>query len=116
MQLVGFYLNFIFLPVASNDNEDLLSFAFPSADLAFIREIKQDLREENAQTGVLLCSRRQRRFFEEVADAELYILLRYYTFGVSEITLRRLKRRILDRYLAPKQKRGRKPKQQQKNG
>ena len=111
MQYVGRYLNFIFLPVASNDNDDLLAFASPSVDLAFIREIKHDLREENAATGVLLSSRKQRRFFQEVMDAERYILLRYFTFGASD-EARRLKRRILDRYLAPRQKRGRKTERQ----
>lgn len=109
MQDVGRCLNFTFLPVASNDNDDLLSFAFPSVDLAFIREIKNDMRELNAETGVLLCSRKERKFFQEVTDAERYILLRYFSLNTPEIILRRLKRRILDKYLVPKAKRGRKP-------
>jgi len=105
MQYVGQCLNFIFLPVASNDNDDLLSFAFPSFDLAIIREIKDELHAENAETGILLNSRKQRRFFQEVVDAERYILLRYFTSGTPENTLRRLKRHILDNYLFPKRRR-----------
>jgi hypothetical protein len=107
MQYVGRCLNFNFLPVASNDNDDLLSFAIPSFDLSIIRDIKRELREENAETGVLLCSRKDRRFFQEVVDAERYILLRYFSMDTPEITLRRLKRYILDHYLFPKMKRRR---------
>ena len=110
MQDVGRCLNFTFLPVASNDNDDLLSFAAPSFDLSIIRKIKSELRSENAETGALLCSRKERRFFEEVVDAERYILLRYFTYYVPETTLRQLKRRILDNYLFPKKRRSRKKK------
>lgn len=109
MQDVGRCLNFTFLPVASNDNDDLLAFAAPSVDLSLIREIKNDMRIENAETGILLCSRKERRFFQEVVDAEKYLLLRYFTINTPEIILRRLKRRILDRYLVPKRKRRRRP-------
>jgi hypothetical protein len=105
MQYIGKCLNFTFLPVASNDNEDLLLLPCPSLDLALIRTIKRELHEENNQTGILLSSRKKRRFFQEVADAEHYILLRYFTFNAPEIILRHLKRRILDQYLFPKRKR-----------
>jgi len=105
MQYVASCLNFVFLPVASNDNDDLLSFAFPSFDLSVIREIKSELRAENTQTGMLLCSRKDRRFFQEVVDAERYILLRYFTQSTPEETLKRLKRYILDTYLFPRKKR-----------
>jgi hypothetical protein len=102
---MGQFINFTFLPVASNDNDDLLALPFPSFDLALIRELKYELRKENAQTGILLCSRKERRFFQEINDAERYILLRYFTFNVPEILLRRLKRHILDNYLFPKRRR-----------
>lgn len=108
MQYVDACLNFIFLPVAANDNEDLLAFSSPAIDLALIRDIKCGLRAENAETGMLLSSRKQRRFFQEVIDAEHYILLRYFTIAAPESALRRLKRRILDRYLVPKPRRKRK--------
>jgi hypothetical protein len=114
MQYVGRCLNFTFLPVASNDNDDLLSFAAPSFDLSIIRKIKVELRYENAETGILLCSRKDRRFFQEVVDAEKYILLRYFTHATPEAVLRRLKRHILDNYLFPKKKPGRK-RSQKKN-
>ncbi len=97
--------NVIYLPVASNDNEDLLAFTFPLFDLAFVRELKNDLKSENAATGILLQSRKQRKFFQEVIDAERYILLRYFTSNVSEDMIRSMKRHILDHYLFPKAKR-----------
>jgi len=105
MQYIGHCLKVIYLPVASNDNEDLLSFTFPAGDLAFIRELKKDLRLQNSETGMLLQSRKERRFFQEVVDAERYIMLRYFTFGVPEEMLRCLKRYILDHYLFPKPRR-----------
>jgi predicted ABC-type ATPase len=108
MQYIGSLLNFIYLPVASNDNDDLLAFAAPSVDLSLIRKIKDEMRETNAATGTLLRSRKERRFFQEVVDAERYILLRYFSLNTPEITLRRLRRRILDRYLFPKLKQSRK--------
>lgn len=108
MQYLACCLNFIFLPVASNDNDDLLSFAIPSIDLSLIRDIKRELREENAETGILLNSPKARHFFQEVLDAERYILLRYFTAHAPETTIRQLKRQILDRYLFPKMKRRRK--------
>ena len=110
MQYVEQCVNFIFLPVASNDNDDLLSFAVPSFDLSIIREIKRELRDENAQSGMLLCSRKNRKFFQEVVDAERYILLRYFTNSTPEETIRRLKRYILDKYLFPKKRKRRKKK------
>jgi hypothetical protein len=110
MQYVERCHNFTFLPVSSNDNDDLLAFYAPAFDLSIIREIKMDMRADNAQTGCLLGSRKERRFFEEVIAAEQYILLRYFTYAPSEEVLRRLKRKILDCYLFPKKKRGRKPK------
>ena len=105
MQYVGRCLNFNFLPVASNDNDDLLSFAFPSFDLSVIRGIKLDMKAENAETGFLLQSRKERRFFQEVIDAERYIVLRYFTNSVSEDMIRDLKRYILNTYLFPKKRR-----------
>jgi len=102
MQDIGRCLNFTFLPVASNDNDDLLALPFPSFDLHTIRELKNLLREDNSETGLLLSSRKERRFFQEIIDAERYIILRYFTHNVPEFILRRLKRRILDNYLAPK--------------
>lgn len=110
MQYIACCHNFTFLPVASNDNDDLLALAIPSFDLAFIRDIKYELRLENAQSGILLRSRKERRFFQEVVDAERYILLRYFTVNVPELTLRRLKRHILDQYLFPRLKRKRRKK------
>ena len=103
MQDVGLHHNVIYLPVASNDNEDLLAFTFPLIDLAFVRELKNDLKLENAETGILLQSRKQRRFFQEVIDAERYILMRYFS-RTPEDTVRALKRYILDHYLFPKAK------------
>jgi hypothetical protein len=105
MKYIGQCIHFTFLPVASNDNDDLLALRFPSFDLALIREIKQELRSDNAETGILLSSRKERRFFQEVLDAERYILLRYFTLNTPEIILRRLKRHILDNYLFPRRKR-----------
>lgn len=104
MQDVVNFLNFIFLPVASNDNDDLLALPYPSLDLAIIREIKHEMRMENAENGLLLRSRRQRKFFQEVVDAERYIVLRYFSKATPELLLRRLKRHILDNYLSPKRR------------
>lgn len=108
MQYVGQYLNFLFLPVASNDNDDLLALASPSSDLAIIRRLKCSMYEENMHTGILLRSRKERRFLQEIIDAERYIILRYYTSGAPETSLRKLKRYILDTYLFPRTRR-RKP-------
>ena len=105
MQDVVNFLNFIFLPVASNDNDDLLALPQPSVDLAIIRALKREMREENAANGLLLRSRKQRRFFQEIIDAERYIILRYFSVATPEILLRRLKRHILDNYLSPKRRR-----------
>jgi hypothetical protein len=110
MQYVECCHNLTFLPVASNDNDDLLALSIPSIDLAFIRDLKREMRLENELTGILLRSRKERRFFQEVIDAERYILLRYFSINTPEITLRRLKRHILDNYLFPRLKRGRKKK------
>jgi hypothetical protein len=110
MPYIGQCLNFVFLPVASNDNDDLLSLPYPSLDLATIREIKQQLRDENVQNGCLLTSRKDRRFFQEVVDAERYILMRYFSPGAPEDVIRELKRHILNTYLAPKAPRKRKKK------
>jgi hypothetical protein len=104
MQYVGRCFNFLFLPVASNDNEDLLALSFPAFNLDVIRCIKHEMREDNAQSGVLLCSRKERRFFQEVIDAERYILLRYFSVNTPELMLRRLKRHILDNYLFPRRR------------
>ncbi len=104
MQYIGQCRNVIYLPVASNDNEDLLEFAFPAVDLAFVRELKKDLRQQNAESGILLWSRKERRFFQEIMDAERYLLMRYFMYGVPEESIRELKRYILDHYLFPKTK------------
>lgn len=108
MQYVGRFQDFDFLPVASNDNDDLLSFSVPSLDLSIIRRLKHELREENAITGMLLQSRKARRFFQEVMDAERYIVLRYFSKSPPEDIIRQLKRHILDTYLFPRPKRGKK--------
>lgn len=108
MQYMGWFLNFNFLPVASNDNDDLLALPFPSFDLALVRDIKHALKEENTRSGVLLSSRKERRFFQEVLDAEHYIMLRYFTVNACEDLLRRLERRILDSYLFPRRKKQKK--------
>lgn len=110
MQYVGYCYDFTFLPAASNDNDDLLALSVPSYDLAFIRDIKRHLRQENAQSGILLSSRKERRFFQEVVDAERYIMLRYFTLNAPESVLRSLKRHILDHYFFPRMKRRRKNK------
>lgn len=104
MQYIGRCLDFTFLPVASNDNDDLLSLTFPSAELIVIRKIKDMLMQENTKSGILLSSRTERGFFQEVIDAERYIILRYFTLNAPEATLRKLKRHILDNYLLPKRK------------
>ncbi len=108
MQYIGSCLNFTFLPVASNDNDDLLSLPFPALELSIIREIKRELCLENQQSGILLRSRRERRFFQEVTDAERYIVLRYFTHGACEQVLRELKRHIVSTYLFPRKRRSRK--------
>ena len=105
MQYIGRCLDFTFLPVASNDNDDLLSLPFPAFELSIIREIKRELYRDNEQTGVLLSSRKERRFFQEVSDAERYIVLRYFTQNAPEHVLRSLKRHILNNYLFPRKKR-----------
>ena len=98
-----YYLgSFDFLPVASNDNDDLLAIATPEQNLDFIRSLKHEMREENAADGLLLRSRKKRRFFQEILDAEYYILLRYFSAQPDAEMLRRLKRHILDHYLFPK--------------
>jgi len=107
MQYIGQCLNFTFLPVASNDNDDLLSLAFPAFELSVIRKIKNDLYKENQETGILLSSRKERNFFQEVTDAERYIMLRYFTHNAPEDMLRSLKRHILNKYLFPRRKRKR---------
>lgn len=102
MQYVGHLHNVEFLPAASNDNEDLLSLNFPSFDLALIRKIKLSLREENIESGILLSSRKERRFFQEIVDAERYIVMRYFTPNVCEKAVRALKRHIMNSYLMPR--------------
>ncbi|MFW0777011.1 MAG: hypothetical protein ACN2B6_04755 [Rickettsiales bacterium] len=108
MQYIGCCQDFTFLPVASNDNDDLLALLSPSLDLHLIQEMKKILREENSETGMLLRSRKERKFFQEVLDAERYILLRYFTLNAPEKMLRTLKRHILDSYLSPKPKKRKK--------
>lgn len=102
MQYVDRFHSFDFLPVASNDNEDLLAIDAPEANLSMIRSMKEEMREKNAQDGLLLRSRRTRKFFQEVLDAEYYILLRYFSVAPDHSVMRRLKRHILDHYLFPK--------------
>ena len=102
MQYVDRYHSFDFLPVASNDNEDLLAITTPEQNLSLIRSLKYEMREENAQDGLLLRSRKKRKFFQEILDAEYYILLRYFSVQPDALLLRRLKRHILDHYLFPR--------------
>ena len=104
MQYVDGCFSFHFLPVASNDNDDLLAIDAPHSNLDLIRRLKEDMRAENAANGLLLRSRKQRRFFQEIVDAELYILLRYFSVMPDRAMMARLKRRILDLYLFPKLK------------
>lgn len=115
MQYIGQCRNVIYLPVASNDNDDLLDFPFPAVDLAFVRELKKDLRLQNAESGILLQSRKERLFFQEVVDAERYLLMRYFMSNVPEDSIRELKRYILDHYLFPKPKRRKSAKKKPKN-
>jgi hypothetical protein len=108
MQYIGRCHNFVFLPVASNDNDDLLALNSPCYDLSLIRKIKWQLLTENMETGMLLASRKERRFFQEILDAERYIVMRYFTKGAPEEAIRALKYYIISSYLCPKRKRGRK--------
>ncbi len=110
MQYIGRCHNFVFLPVASNDNDDLLALNTPAFDLCLIREIKHQLLMENKFTGILLSSRKERRFFQEIVDAERYIVMRYFTTGAKEENVRQLKNYIVANYLCPKPRRGRKKK------
>jgi hypothetical protein len=105
MQYIEQYRKVIPLPVASNDNEDLLDFPTPAANLAIVRELKKDMRSENAENGMLLSSRKQRHFFQEVVDAERYLLMRYFMCNVPEDVIRAFKRYILDHYLFPRRRR-----------
>jgi len=102
MQYVDRFHSFDFLPVASNDNDDLLAIAAPETNLSIIRSLKNEMREENAENGLLLRSRRKRRFFQEVLDAEYYILMRYFSVTPNHAMMQKLKRHILDHYLFPK--------------
>ncbi len=102
MQYIGQCRNVIHLPVASNDNEDLLYFPFPAVDLAFVRALKNDMRLQNSESGILLHSRKERLFFQEIIDAERYLLMRYFMYNVPEESIRELKRYILNTYLFPK--------------
>ncbi len=108
MQYIGRCHNLVFLPVASNDNDDLLDLSAPSFDLALIRDIKQQLLMENKFTGALLSSRRERRFYQEVVDAERYIVMRYFSPDATQEMIRELKYYIISNYLCPKPRRGRK--------
>lgn len=102
MRYIDFHHRFHFLPVASNDNEDLLAIESPHCNLAFIRSMKLEMQEENAHNGLLLRSRKKRKFFQEILDAENYILMRYFSAHPDVTTLNKLKRHILDRYLFPR--------------
>ncbi|MDX1974422.1 MAG: hypothetical protein SFT92_01975 [Rickettsiales bacterium] len=104
MQNLAQFLNFFFLPVASNDNEDLLALRSPSCDLALIRELRDELLAQNALNGILLRSRKERRFFQEISDAERYILLRYFTPNAPQQVIEELKRHILNNYLIPRRR------------
>lgn len=104
MQYVGVFHGLHFLPVASNDNDDLLSLSAPANELCLLRALKYILRQENLQTGMLLRSRKERFFFQEIIDAERYILLKYFTISPPDNVLRQLKRHIMDTYLFPRRK------------
>ncbi|MEZ5691076.1 MAG: hypothetical protein R3D71_05375 [Rickettsiales bacterium] len=100
----------MFLPVASNDNDDLLALSSPFLSLTLVREMKNYMLYENSVSGVLLYSRKERRFFQEILDSERYILMRYFSTNVKEENILFLKRYIIDNYLYPKIKRGRRSK------
>jgi len=102
MRYLDFFHRFPTLQVAVNDNEDLLAIDSPEMNLAFIRSMKREMQSENAHNGLLLRSRKKRRFFQEILDAETYILMRYFNVGLEPVRLNRLKRHILDRYLFPR--------------
>ena len=104
MQNVGVFHGLHFLPVASNDNDDLLALSAPVDELNILRALKHILREENSQTGILLKSRKERFFFQEILDAERYIVLKYFTMYPPENLLRQLKRHIMDTYLFPRKR------------
>ncbi len=108
MQYVGSFQNLLLFPAASNDNEDLLALSSPADELQIIRALKRILYQENKETGILLHSRKERFFFQEIIDAEQYITLRYFTSSPPELMLRQLKRHILDNYLFPKRRARRK--------
>ncbi len=90
-----------FLPVASNDNDDLLAPASPADELRTIRMVKQLVYEENRKTGYLLSKPSERRFLDEILDAERYLVLRFFTANASKTALSKLRRHILDSYLSP---------------
>ena len=105
MQYVGVVQDLQFLPVASNDNDDLLDLSDPADELYLLRALKSILQKENSETGMLLRSRKERFFFQEILDAERYILLKYFTITPQESLIRNLKRHIMDTYLFPKRRR-----------
>ncbi len=98
---IGCSQNIAFLAVASNDNDDLLAPECPETELHLIKLVKALVRRENAETGLLLSSQEERKFFDEILDAERYLTLRYFTRNVPKEILGKLRRRILDTYLSP---------------
>ncbi|MCE2926439.1 MAG: hypothetical protein LW823_02165 [Rickettsiales bacterium] len=98
---IGCISNLAYLAVASNDNDDLLAPASPADELYLIKHVKALVREENSMTGELLSSQEERRFFQEILDAERYLTLRYFTINAPKKLINQLKRRILDTYLCP---------------
>ena len=102
MQYVDHFLGFDFLPVASNDNDDLLDICSPNVNLSHIRSVKKEMRDENARSGTLLRSRKRRKFFQEITDAEYYITLKYFSPRADQRVMHKLRRYILDHYLFPK--------------
>lgn len=60
---------------------------------------------ENKFTGILLSSRKERRFYQEIVDAERYITMRYFSSNVTKEMIRELKYYIVSNYLCPKPKR-----------
>ena len=98
---IGCFSDITYLAVASNDNDDLLAPSSPAQELYLIKLVKALVREENAITGELLRSQEERRFFQEILDAERYLTLRYFTFNTPKDVVNKLKRHILDTYLSP---------------
>ena len=100
--LHGFSWGFDFLLVASNDNDDLLATASPEEYLNVLRSLIDEMLATHRDTGILLRSRRRRRTFQQLLDAQRYVLLRYFSAKPDMVMLGKLRRYLLDRYLMPR--------------